>query len=104
MCAGYCGVTLVQVLLAALAMTFGAWVQGAVGFGGSLVASPLLVLVDARLVPGPIGIASILMNVLITRRRIEGNTDHADPVGHVGMIPGTVVAAGVLAILSTRGG
>src|SRR5438034_6678902 len=67
MCAGYCGVTPLQVLLAALAMAVGALVQGAVGFGASLVAAPLLVLVDVRLVPGPIGIASLTLNFLIIR-------------------------------------
>ena len=102
-CAGYCGVSPLQVVLAVLAMALGAFVQGGVGFGSSLVAAPLLALVDVRLVPGPVGIASLLLNLLIVRRVDAG---HADPeirwaIG--GVVPGTIAAAVTLSVLSTRG-
>lgn len=103
MCAGYWSVSPVQVLLAVLAMAFGAWVQGAVGFGGALVASPLLALVDVDLVPGPVIVASLLMNVLLMRRERAGAGDGAITWAMAGVLPGTVAAAGVLAVLSTRG-
>jgi uncharacterized membrane protein YfcA len=103
MCAGYCGVNPVQVFLAVLAMALGAFVQGGVGFGSSLVAAPLLALVDVRLVPGPIGIASLVLNLLIVRSVDAG---HADPdirwaIG--GLVPGTIAASITLGVLSTRG-
>jgi uncharacterized membrane protein YfcA len=101
--AGYCGVSPLQVFLAALAMAFGALVQGGVGFGGSLVAAPLLVLVDVRLVPGPIGVASLLLNLLIIRGAGDGRPDPDIRWTVVGVVPGTAAAAATLAVLSTRG-
>lgn len=103
MCAGYCGVNPLQVFFAALAMAFGALVQGGVGFGGSLVAAPLLVLVDVRLVPGPIGVASLLLNLLIIRGAGQGRPDPAIRWAVAGVVPGTIVAGATLAVLSTRG-
>jgi uncharacterized protein len=103
MCAGYCGVHPLQVFFAALAMAFGALVQGAVGFGGSLVAAPLLALVDVRLVPGPIGVASLLLNALIIRSAGSGHADPEIRWAVAGLVPGTIAAAGTLAALSTRG-
>ena len=43
----------------AFAMGLGALVQGTVGFGQSLVAAPLLLLIDTRLVPGPLTVAEV---------------------------------------------
>src|SRR3954454_8024956 len=90
MCAGYCGVSPLQVFLAALGMAVGALVQGAVGFGGSLVGAPLLALVDVRLVPGPIGIASLVLNVLILRRSDLGTPDPGIRWATAGLLPGTL--------------
>jgi len=92
-----------QVFFAAVAMAFGALVQGAVGFGGSLVAAPLLVLVDVRLVPGPIGVASLLLNLLIVRRAGDGRPDPGIRWAVAGVVPGTIAAGATLAVLSTRG-
>jgi uncharacterized membrane protein YfcA len=103
MWAGYWPVNPVQVFFAAGAMAFGALVQGGVGFGGSLVAAPLLVLVDVRLVPGPIGIASLLLNLLIIRRAGEGRPDPDIRWAIAGVVPGTIAAGATLAVLSTRG-
>jgi len=103
MCAGYCGVSPLQVFLAALAMAIGALVQGAVGFGGSLVGAPLLALVDVRLVPGPIGIASLVLNLLIVRGPDQGRPDPGIRWATAGLVPGTIAAGATLAVLSTRG-
>ena len=103
MCAGYVGVNPVQVFFAAAAMAFGALVQGGVGFGGSLVAAPLLVLVDVRLVPGPIGIASLVLNLLIIRRAADGPPDPQIRWAITGVVPGTIAAGATLAVLSTCG-
>ena len=77
MCAGYCGVNPLQVFLAA----------------------PLLVLVDLRLGPGPIGVASLLLNLLIVRRGGRGRADPAIRWAIAGVVPGTIAAGATLAVL-----
>ena len=52
-------VTVLQVVLGALVMTAGAFLQGAVGFGANLIAAPLLLLVNEDYVPGPLIVASV---------------------------------------------
>ncbi len=49
-------------------MTAGAAVQGSVGFGLNLLAAPLLVLIDARLVPGPVLVAAIALVAVMSWR------------------------------------
>ena len=67
--------------------------QGSVGFGYALVAAPLLLLIDARLVPGPL-IFSAFALVLMTALRERGHIDSSG-VGWtlVGRLPGTVLGA-----------
>lgn len=87
-------------LVAAFAMTAGAAVQGAVGFGFALVAVPVLVLVDPGLVPGPFLVAGACLSLLVGRRE----RDHAqwDEVGWavLGRLGGAVVGAVVVAVLA----
>jgi hypothetical protein len=91
-----------QLLLACAALALGAFTQGLVGFGQALVAAPLLLLIDTRLVPGPITVAGIAINLLMLTR----DRGHAD-TGRLrwsvlGLVPGTALAAGALAVLSGR--
>jgi hypothetical protein len=89
-----------QLALAFLAMALGALVQGTVGFGQALVAAPLLLLIDTRLVPGPITVAGVCLSlVMLTRDR-----GHADRGGLrwsiAGLVPGTVLGGVAVAVLS----
>lgn len=92
-----------QLVLAALAMGLGATVQGTIGFGQALVATPLLLLIDPGFVPGPATVAGIVVSALVVVRE--------RPVAHVpglrwavfGLIPGTLLAAVALAQLSATG-
>ena len=70
----------------------GAILQGAVGFGFAVVAAPLLLLIDARLVPGPLVFAALVLVVLMALRDRRG-TDLAG-VGWIllGRLPGTAAA------------
>jgi uncharacterized membrane protein YfcA len=76
-------------LIAALA----AALQGAVGFGFALVSAPILVLLDVRLVPGPLIAAGFVLTVLVAWR--ERATIHLEGVGWqlVGRVPGSACAA-----------
>ena len=66
--------TVAEAVLAALIFGLGAAVQGAVGFGANLVAAPLLVLLADGFVPGPVIVASGVLNLLVTWRSGRGAT------------------------------
>jgi len=88
--------------LAALATALGAAVQGTVGFGMALVAGPLLALLDPRLVPGPILLATLVF-ALLTSGREFGHVDRRGvSIALVGRLPGIAVGAFVLARLSNE--
>src|SRR5262245_29395408 len=81
-------------------MAAGAFLQGAVGFGANLMAAPLLALVFDDFVPGPVIVASVLLNVLVMRREGTGNVDRRIHAAIAGQIPGALLAGFVLASLS----
>lgn len=85
--------TLALAISASSIVAVGATVQGAVGFGLALIAAPVLVQIDPRLVPGPMLFAAMLMLVLTIWRDREGI--HLAGVGWsvVGRFPGTVLGA-----------
>lgn len=90
-------------LLAALIFAVGACVQAAVGFGANLVAAPLLVLLSDRFVPGPVIVASGVLNLLVTRRHHKGMVDPTVGTANVGQVLGTLAAGGVMAMLPSGG-
>jgi uncharacterized membrane protein YfcA len=94
-------VTVLDAVLAALVVGIGSLLQGSVGFGVNLVATPLLLLVDERFVPAPVIIASTLLNVLVTRREGHGAVDPAIRTAIAGQVVGAVGAGAVIAALPT---
>jgi len=95
--------TLVRMVLAAGVMGLGACIQGAVGFGSNLIGAPLLVLIDDRFVPGPINVASAVLNILMVSARRELPADRRIGWAMAGLVPGTLVAGALIAVLPTRG-
>jgi uncharacterized protein len=92
-------VTVAEAVLAALIFGLGAAVQGAVGFGANLVAAPLLVLLEDGFVPGPVIVASGVLNLLVTWRSGRGAVDPSVNVAIVGQVVGSLVAGAVIAAL-----
>ncbi len=87
-------------LLTNSAMLIGSIVQGGVGFGGNLLAVPVLVLINPALLPGPALVGSLSLNLLMIGRE-RGEQDWARVIPALaGRIPGTVMGAAVLAVLS----
>jgi uncharacterized membrane protein YfcA len=82
-------------------MAVGAWVQGGVGFGSALIAAPLLALIDTSFVPGPITVASTILNLLIIRTADAGAFDRGVRWALGGLVPGTIAAGATLLALST---
>ena len=87
--------------LALLIVTFAAALQSAVGFGLALVAAPFLLMIDPRLIPGPLVLASLALTGLTAYR----DRAHIDLQGMgtalVGRVVGTMLAAAFLAFAST---
>jgi uncharacterized membrane protein YfcA len=78
-----------QIAVACLAVAAGAMVQGSIGFGMALLSSPILMMVDPRLVPGPLtacGVAVSLATLARERRR-------ADLRGLTVVLPGLLVGS-----------
>lgn len=80
-------------------MTAGAVVQGAVGFGANLIAAPILVLIDPGLVPGPILVAGLALNVLMVLGEPEHDGLRSTGWALLGRVPGTVIGAAALVLL-----
>lgn len=90
-----------ELVVASLVMGLGACVQGAVGFGSNLVAAPLLVLIDVDFVPGPVALISLLLNVLV-RGREPADHDRRVRLALGGLVPGVLLAGGLLSVLPDR--
>lgn len=91
--------TPVQLALAVGAVTLGGTVQRTVGFGSALVSVPLLLLVDADLVPGPVVVANLALIAMMA----QGTGGDADWHGVrwmvVGLLPGTLAALVALTLV-----
>jgi uncharacterized membrane protein YfcA len=91
-----------ELLLAALVAAAGSCLQGAVGFGVNLIATPLLLLIDDVYVPAPVILASFVLNLLIARREHRGSVDPRIGGAIAGQLVGAVAAGAVLASVPTR--
>ncbi|MFV2070649.1 MAG: sulfite exporter TauE/SafE family protein [Pirellulales bacterium] len=91
-----------EIVIASLVMMVGASVQGSVGFGMGMLTAPLLLLIDPILVPGPVLMAALVLTLLVAHR--ERRTIDLGSVGWavVGRLPGAVIGAAILAIVSQR--
>jgi uncharacterized membrane protein YfcA len=87
-------------LLAGGAVTVGAALQGAVGFGLGLVAAPLLILVDPRLVPGPLICAAMGLTVLMAYKDRASIRLSELKWAVPGRVLGVIAAAVVLTLIS----
>lgn len=94
--------TLTSFGLAAAVIFLGAMIQGIVGLGMNLLATPLLTLVDPALVPVPLLMLAFVLALLALRRE----SGHADWRGMLfavsGRVPGAAVGAAAVALLSQR--
>lgn len=95
--------SVLDAVLGFVVMAAGACLQGAVGFGSNLIAAPLLVLVDESFVPGPIVLASLLLNAQMIRREGQGAFDPSVKPAMVAQVPGAIGAGLVLAAVPERG-
>lgn len=74
----------------------GATLQGSIGFGMGLVASPILILLEPRFVPGPILLSTMILTVLLTVRERHAIDFHGIQWAMIGRLGGTLVAGVIL--------
>ena len=89
--------------LAMAAMAVGAVLQGAIGFGQNLIAAPLVALIEPDVIPGGLLTASIVMNSLLLFRERRSFDFHEVKWAVVGRVPGVVVGAYAVTVLSRDG-
>jgi uncharacterized protein len=88
------------IILVTVTMVLGAALQGSVGYGMALLVSPILVLVDPRLIPGPYIVASQLLSILMIVRERRSVDFRGIKWAVLGRIPGTILAGYMLATIS----
>ena len=89
-----------EILTVVLTVLFGATLQGSVGFGMGLLASPILILIDPWFVPGPILLSTTVLTVLLVYRERTAIDFHGIQWAMVGRLFGTVLASAILLVVS----
>ena len=87
-------------LIAGLILLFTATIQSTIGFGSNLLAVPLFAILDARLLPAPIFIATMAMVISTAARERHDIQWPVVRCVSLGRIPGTMIGAVVLAAVS----
>lgn len=90
-----------QLALAFAVVLVGSAIQGSVGFGLSLFAAPLLVLIDPMLVPGPAIVGSSVLNLLVMRREDANGSWQELRRPIAAQVPGAVAGAALVALVAT---
>ncbi len=83
-------------LIAALVIAVGSFVQATVGFGANLVAAPPLLLLEPALVPGPLFLAVAALAVLTSMRELGATDWRLVGWSSAGRFPGVVIGGLVL--------
>ena len=88
-----------EIALCSLTVFIGATLQGSVGFGMGLFASPILILIDERFVPAPILLSTWVLTTFLILREHHAIDVRGLRWAVLGRVAGTVVAGTVLALL-----
>jgi hypothetical protein len=96
-------VTILQLAIASLSVGIGALIQGSIGFGLNVVAAPILVLIDTKLVPGPALFAALVLTILVGTRERGAIDGRGFGWLILGRLPASAAAAFTVAALPERG-
>ena len=88
-----------EVAFVVVTVLVGATLQGSVGFGMGLLASPILILLDPRFVPAPILLSTTILTTLLTYRERHAIDFHGIRWAMVGRVGGTLAGGAVLLIV-----
>ncbi|PVY76796.1 hypothetical protein C8D92_10427 [Tamilnaduibacter salinus] len=96
-------VSLLQILLANLALMAGAGLQGVAGYGIGTLSAPLLFLISPVFVPGPLTLNAVILTVMLLVRNRSGLSFREVRFAIGGDVVGTALAGATLAVLSAQG-
>ncbi|PHQ25826.1 hypothetical protein CLH62_09500 [Marinobacter guineae] len=96
-------VSLLQILLANLAVLAGACLQGVAGYGIGTLAAPLLFLISPLFVPGPLTLNASLLTIFMLARNRRALQVREVRFAVGGGVAGAVLAALTLLVISTKG-
>jgi hypothetical protein len=88
-----------QASIAVLAVAAGAIVQSSIGFGASVLAAPIVMLVAPRFVPGPMVAVSLVLTLLVAVRERASIDVRGVGWALVGRLPGTALAVALMRTL-----
>ena len=91
-----------EALIVLVVVTLSAAVQTGAGFGLALISAPVVLLVHAPFVPGPLMAASLLLTVLMAWHERSAIDLHGVGWAFCGRLLGTALAAAVVAMASRR--
>ena len=91
-----------EAIIALVAMSGACALQGSLGFGANLVAAPILVLLHESFVPGPIIVATAVLNLLVMRREGPQRVDNTINSAIAGQILGILSAGFALKLLAEK--
>jgi uncharacterized membrane protein YfcA len=83
-------------------VSISALLQSSVGFGFSIVAAPLLILLNPRLVPGPLLLAGLTLVLLLILRERRSIDKSSLTWALAGMVPGALLGAVIQATLAAE--
>lgn len=96
-------ISLLQIVLANLALLAGACLQGVAGYGIGTLAAPLLFLISPLLVPAPLVLNATLLTVFMLVRNRSALQVREVRFAILGGAGGAILAALTLLVISTRG-
>ena len=88
-----------DILIASVTVLIGSTLQGSVGFGMGLLASPILMLIEPRFVPAPILLSTFCLTSFLAVREWDAIDVDGLRWAVVGRTGGTILAGFVLAVL-----
>lgn len=86
-------------LLGAVAVFTGSLIQGSTGLGLGMIAAPALLLIDPRLVPGPLLVLALQVSLLIAWRERRSIDRSGLLFALAGRVPGSVLAGLTISLL-----
>ena len=89
-----------QLILANGIVSVGAFIQGSIGIGFALVASPILIMIDQAFIPTPSILSGLLLSILIFYRDRASIDFFGLKLSIIGRVFGTFLGAGILLIVS----
>ncbi|QDU54591.1 Sulfite exporter TauE/SafE [Aeoliella mucimassa] len=95
-------IPLATLLIAVLATTIGATVQGSVGFGLAMISSPILLIVEPRLAPCPLMFCVTMLTIMILIREHRSVVKTEVAISSVSRLITTIPTAYVVSVVDAK--